>query len=132
MKKLDSALFGRLCYGYCKDANGDICLDESEAKVVFSIFEKYREGYSLGGIVDWLYEQGIPSPSGKERWTRAAVDKLLSNKSYAPHILSIEQFMDTQIMKLDRSNMERDDNWDSVRKKTRYNSKKALKHHVER
>ncbi len=127
MKKLDSHLFGRLCYGYCKDANGDVCLNEAEAEVVSNIFEKYKEGYSLGGIVDWLYQQGIPSPSGKERWTRAAVDKMLSNKSYAPHILSIKQFMDIQLMKLDRSNIERDDNWDPIRKKTRYDSKRARK-----
>ena len=48
------------------------------------IFDYYLSGASLGKVVDMLSEKRIPSPTGKERWTRAAIDKLLSNTKYIP------------------------------------------------
>ena len=48
------------------------------------IFDYYLSGASLGKVVDMLSEERIPSPTGKERWTRAAIDKLLSNTKYIP------------------------------------------------
>lgn len=123
-------LNGRLCYGYQKDKNGCVCIDEHKAEIVKNIFDRYKEGYSLGGIVEWLNDNHIPSPSGKKKWTRAAIDKILSNKSYAPHILNILDFMNIQLLKCERSNMERDDNWDKVRKSTRYDSKKVLRNNM--
>lgn len=49
------------------------------------IFDYYLSGASLGKVVDMLSEKRIPSPTGKERWTRAAIDKLLSNTKYIPN-----------------------------------------------
>ena len=73
----------KLPYGY--DLTGEeIVVNEEKANIVRSIFEYYLAGASLGKIVDMLFAKRIPSPTGKPKWTRAAVDKLLANKKYIP------------------------------------------------
>ena len=55
--------------------------------MVALIFDHYMAGDSLGNIAAWLESQGIPSPSGKLRWNREAIDKLLSNEKYTGRVL---------------------------------------------
>ena len=52
-----SGLYNRVCYGYEKDKNGMLIIDEEEAKVVRYIYGWYLEGYSIGGIIDKLAEK---------------------------------------------------------------------------
>ena len=73
----------KLPYGYVL-IDGEITVQEEKADVVRSIFDAYLAGASLGKIVDMLFAKGILSPTGKTKWTRAAVDKLLTNKKYIP------------------------------------------------
>jgi len=56
-----------VCFGYKQGDDGKLVIDESRSKVVCSIFEMKVEGHSLASISRWLYEHGIPSPTGKER-----------------------------------------------------------------
>ena len=42
---------------------------------------------SLGKIAAGLEKQGIPSPTGKPKWNREAIDKLLSNEKYTGRVL---------------------------------------------
>ena len=70
----------KLPYGYVL-IEGEIAVREEKADVVRSIFDAYLAGASLGKIVDMLFAKGILSPTGKTKWTRAAVDKLLTNKN---------------------------------------------------
>lgn len=72
----------KLPYGYVL-VNGEIVAHEEKADVVRGIFEYYFAGASLGKVVDMLAAKGICSPSGNLKWTRAAVDKLLSNAKYS-------------------------------------------------
>ena len=51
------------------------------------IFEQYTSGKSLGKIADGLARQGVPSPTGKPKWNREAIDKLLSNEKYIGRVL---------------------------------------------
>ena len=44
-------------------------------------------GQSLGKIADGLAQQKIPSPTGKAKWNREAIDKLLSNEKYTGRVL---------------------------------------------
>ena len=69
----------RIPYGYQMEDNAFIICQE-KAEVVRMIFDYYLSGASLGKVADMLAEKRVPSPAGKERWTRAAIDKLLSNK----------------------------------------------------
>lgn len=73
----------KLPYGYVL-IDGEITVQEEKADVVRSIFGAYLAGASLGKIVDLLAQREIVSPTGKAKWTRAAVDKLLANKSISP------------------------------------------------
>jgi len=96
----------KLPYGYVL-INGEIVAHEEKADVVRSIFECYLAGASLGKVVDMLNAKGILSPSGNQKWTRAAVDKLLSNAKYIP-IISVETYMDAQFERERRCNVDYD------------------------
>ena len=109
----------RIPYGYQLESNGFIICQE-KAEVVRVIFDFYLSGASLGKVADMLSERRIPSPTGKERWTRAAIDKLLSNAKYIP-IVGTEVYMDVQFEKGRRCNIDCD-KAGSPRKATRYQS----------
>ena len=51
------------------------------------IFERYFAGDSLGKIATGLEQQGILSPTGRPKWNREAIDKLLSNEKYTGRVL---------------------------------------------
>ena len=82
-----SKMAKRKCYGYTINSDGELEINPDEAKVVSWIFERYLAGDSLGKIAAGLERQGIPSPTGKPRWNREAIDKLLSNEKYTGRVL---------------------------------------------
>ena len=94
----------KLPYGYVL-IDGEITVQEEKADVVRSIFGAYLAGASLGKIVDLLAQREIVSPTGKAKWTRAAVDKLLANKKYIP-VVGIEVYMDAQFERARRCNID--------------------------
>ena len=82
-----SKMAKRKCYGYDVGPDGKLATNSEEAQVVCWIFEQYLAGNSLGKIAAGLERQGIPSPTGKPRWNREAIDKLLSNEKYTGRVL---------------------------------------------
>ena len=82
-----SKMARRKCYGYEVGPDGKLTVNPEEAKVVNWIFEQYLAGDSLGKIAAGLEKQGITSPTGKPRWNREAIDKLLSNEKYTGRVL---------------------------------------------
>ena len=94
----------KLPYGYVL-IDGEITVHEEKVDAVRSIFDAYLAGASLGKIVDLLAQRGVVSPTGKAKWTRAAVDKLLANKKYIP-VVGIEVYMDAQFEKVRRCNVD--------------------------
>ena len=109
----------RIPYGYQLE-NNEFIICHEKAEVVRMIFDCYLSGASLGKVADMLSEKRITSPTGKERWTRAAIDKLLSNAKYIP-IVGTEVYMDVQFEKGRRCNIDYD-KADNPRKATRYQS----------
>ena len=77
----------RKCYGYEVGPDGELTVNLDEAQVVCWIFEQYLSGNSLGKIAAGLEQQGILSPTGKAKWNREAIDKLLSNEKYTGRVL---------------------------------------------
>lgn len=67
------------------------------------IFDCHLSRASFGKIADMLSERRISSPTGKERWTRAAIDKLLANAKHIP-IIGTETYMNVQFEKNHRCN----------------------------
>jgi len=82
-----SKMAHRKCYGYDSSPDGTLTINPDEAKVVVWIFEQYHAGKSLGKIAAGLEKQGILSPTGKPKWNREAIDKLLSNEKYTGRVL---------------------------------------------
>lgn len=82
-----SKMANRKCYGYKVSSEGQLVIDSDEAKVVNWIFERYLAGDSLGKIAVGLERQGIQSPTGRSKWNRETIDKLISNEKYTGRVL---------------------------------------------
>lgn len=109
----------RIPYGYVlKDEL--FTIDTEKASVIKMIFDYYLAGASLGKVADMLFAKNIPSPTGNAKWTRAAIDKLLSNPKYIP-IIGFEVYTDTQFEKEHRCNIDYD-KASAPRKAVRYQS----------
>ena len=82
-----------VCFGYKRGDDGKLAIDEPDAKIVRIIFEMRADGKSLGTISDWLYENKIPSPAGKDRWSRETISKLLKNEKYTGDVMLQKTFV---------------------------------------
>lgn len=82
-----------VCYGYKRSNDGRLAIDEPDAEIVRRIFQMRAEGKSLGAISDWLYENKVSSPTGKERWSRETISKLLRNEKYTGDVLLQKTFV---------------------------------------
>lgn len=83
----DSKVANRACYGYITLPNGELAVNEVEAATVRWIFARYIASDSFGKIATGLEKQGILSPTGKSKWNREAISKLLSNEKYVGSVL---------------------------------------------
>ena len=99
---IQSRLFGRVCYGFRRDEEGYIYIKEDEAEVVRMIYDMAINGHSLQNIQTELFNRGIKSPSGKDKWTRDVIDKTINNEKYLTYIISFENFVDASIEKESR------------------------------
>ena len=111
----------KLPYGYTVDENGNITLNEYEGGVVRLIYDSYLSGLSLVKISKMLAEKNISSPTGKERWSIAALDKMFSNKKYYP-IVGMEKYFAVRFEKNRRSSIGED----RRRKSAKYDSRNVL------
>lgn len=48
----------------------------------------YLSGMSVLGIVKELEQQGIKSPTGKDKWCKRTIDTMLSNEKYIGNALA--------------------------------------------
>lgn len=99
---------------------------------------------SINGIIKELEKQTIKSPTDKDKWNKRSLEVMLSNEKYKgavrlfddkksevqylvsdnhPAIITEEVFAAVQKEKVDRSNIEVDQNGQKVRKSTKYSSK---------
>ena len=82
-----SEMYSRPCYGYLKNENGVLTVEQKKAKVVKDIYESYLSGKSISGLSKMLEEEQIPSPTGSKKWPARTIDKLLSNEKYTGDVL---------------------------------------------
>ena len=68
--------------GYTKGEDGNLKIVEEEARIVRDIYNRYLSGVSLGDIAASLSNRGIPTPSGKKKWSISTVRSILSNEKY--------------------------------------------------
>src|SRR3954469_17213772 len=85
------SVLGRAPYGYrfvsrreAADGKARFEVVESEAAVVRRMFEWVaQERVSLALVCQRLFETGVPSPTGKARWSESMASALLTNPTYA-------------------------------------------------
>jgi len=83
------AVFWRVPYGYRRVARSEagpahLVVYEPEAAMVRRIFDDYvAGGCSMREIRRRLYEEGVPSPTGKAVWQTSTMGGLLRNPAYA-------------------------------------------------
>ena len=139
-----SGLYKRKLYGYAKNKDGELVIDEEQAKTVRDIFRWYLDGESVLGIIKKLYNAGIPSPYGKEKWNKHLIEIMLANKKYTgtvtlldsatqeyeyqikdciPPIITESEFRAVQEERAKRSNVVTDENG-THRSSKKYSSKK--------
>ncbi len=63
-----------------------------QAEVVKTIFRMYREDNSLEDIQKYLLSCRISFPSGKTKWSRDVLNKLLNNGKYIKGIIDFEEY----------------------------------------
>jgi len=74
-------VFGRSVFGYHLKG-GKLAINEEEAKTVRLIFDLYLSGKGALLLCKELENQGIPTPSGAQRWTSASIWGILKNEKY--------------------------------------------------
>lgn len=62
-------------------------IDEEQAQIVQNIFDLYLNEYSVIAIIRELETLGIKSPTGKDRWSKRAIENMLINKKYIGNVL---------------------------------------------
>ena len=83
--------YSRPCFGYQKNADGQLEINDSEARTVRIIYDAYLQGASINQIHDLLLQRRIPSPSGKESWCKRTIDEILSNEKYVGDVLLMKR-----------------------------------------
>lgn len=68
--------------GYTKDEEGNLIVDEEEAKIVRRIFREYIEGASFKDIADGLERDGIKTGGKKYKWHQSTIQGMLRNEKY--------------------------------------------------
>ena len=81
------------CFGYRRSSDGHLEINEPEADIVRKIFKLRVSGRSLNEISQWLFDEHIPSPTGKERWSRETVSKILKNEKYTGDVVLQKTFV---------------------------------------
>lgn len=96
---LESKIFGKVCYGFKRNKNGIVEIVPDKAEIVQQIFSLYLAGNSLESIQGYLSENDIPSPSGKQKWSRDVLNKLLNNFKYTFGIIDYDTFIAVEELK---------------------------------
>jgi site-specific DNA recombinase len=68
--------------GYDKDEEGNLVINEKQAKIVRRIYKDYLDGKGANRIARELEEEGVPNWNGKAKWYESSIRKMLSNEKY--------------------------------------------------
>ena len=68
--------------GYKRDPNGELVVDEEQAKIVRNIYEWFLEGLTPHAIAKKLTDMGIPTPRQGTKWWQGTIRSILMNEKY--------------------------------------------------
>ena len=68
--------------GYERGPDGKPAINEDQAKVVRQIYRLFLQGMTPHTISEVLTAEGIPTPTGKKKWSPSSVHSILKNEKY--------------------------------------------------
>lgn len=68
--------------GYDRGEDGSLVVNEEQAETVRRIFEMFLNGATTYAIAKTLTAEHIPTPGGKEVWSKNVVKSILTNEKY--------------------------------------------------
>ena len=68
--------------GYEKSPDGNIVINEDEAKTIKLIYSLFLEGLTPYSIAKTLTLRNIPTATGKAKWSGTSVERMLTNEKY--------------------------------------------------
>ncbi|WP_392486136.1 recombinase family protein [Haloimpatiens sp. FM7315] len=68
--------------GYTKDEEGNLIIDEKQAKIVRRIYKDYLDGKGTNRIAKEFEEEGIKGWNGKAKWYESTIRGILTNEKY--------------------------------------------------
>ena len=103
--------------GYDHDEDGNLVINEDEAKTVRMMFYMYLAGYTLKEIADILMDLERETKLGNTKWTGATVRAILQNERHCGNVLSWKTYTY--------------DFWEHLKRKNNHNKPQVLKvdHH---
>ena len=68
--------------GYDKDKNGNLVVNEKQAKIVRRIYQEFLDGKGANRIARDLEFGGVSNWNGKAKWYEGSIRKMLTNEKY--------------------------------------------------
>ena len=75
-------------YGYDQDENGDLVVNDKEAKVVQFIYYSFLTGFNCSQIANFLTSLHIKTYSGKDTWNSGTIRGIIRNERHCEDILA--------------------------------------------
>lgn len=67
--------------------DGQLIINETQAKTVRRVFDLFLEGYGIRTIAKQLEQEGHKTATGKDKWNPVSVRAMLNNEKYCGHLL---------------------------------------------
>ena len=90
--------------GYDRGEDGNLVVNQEQAKVVRRIYQMFLTGMTPFGIAQTLTEEGVPTPAGKKVWGQTTVKSILSNEKYHGDALLQKTFCEDFLTKKFKTN----------------------------
>ena len=90
--------------GYDKGPDGNLVINEEQAKTVRIIYGLFLSGLSYAGIAKELEKRGLKTASGSEKWAVSSVESILTNEKYKGDALLQKSYTSDFLTKKQKKN----------------------------
>ena len=90
--------------GYDQDEDGNLVINEDEAKIVRLIFFMYLSGYTCQAIADKLSSLGCLTKKGNSQWSAGSILQILQNERHCGDVLARKTFTPNYLAHKSRKN----------------------------
>lgn len=86
-------------YGFDKGEDGKPIINPEQAEIIRLIYKLFLEGYSAQAIANALYDKGVKSPMGKDRWNTYNIMYILQNEKMCGDALLQKKYTESFLTK---------------------------------